>query len=186
MTIPTGLREIIFPGDTGYPPETGDPLSALISIGEPFDTATAPDLDEPFDESWMKLEPVRVNGELVAIGFHQLRLTDEHVDPDTRTRSVRDTGQIVYTLGPFKSPRFVAAARAHQMRRLSLTLAAEGPTVEMRMRHFDVRLALDVDVQHDDEPRYWLDWQSQEIITDDDATVVWMQVAREIPAAVPA
>ena len=161
MMIPTGDRTIHHRGSLLAPADGPDPRPLLVHLGERTADLTRPDLREPIDSTWLKLEPVAVAGELVPIAFATENHYDEDRDPfrflgDRLAR--RDLRLTVFTIGPFKSPRLLEAIRAHGQRRLSLTVEARDDDRHTRLRWPDVQIALDADVQHYDEARWWLDW----------------------------
>jgi len=158
--IPPGDRTIHMPGSLLAPPVGREPRPLLVHLGERTADLTPPDLRDPIDATWLKLEPVRVAGELVPIIY----ATENHYD-EARDRYLlgdriarRDLRLTVFTIGPFKSPRLLEAVRAHGQRRLSLTIEARDDDQHTRLRWPDVQIALDADVQHYDEARWWLDW----------------------------
>jgi hypothetical protein len=165
VNVPTGSREVYLPGSL-LNPDGKQAKPILARLDEAFTDPVPPSLDVPTDETWMRLDPVSV-GE----AEHQLPIIYS-----TETL-MRDTGRnyplthmqvtgYVHTLGPFKSERFVRAVRAHQHRRMSLTLAgqdADGRPVHGRW--FDIDLSLDVDLRLLRGPAFWLDWMAHPVGT---------------------
>lgn len=159
LLVPVGDRDIEFPGShLNRDGKQGRPI--LAHLDEALTTAAYPSLDDPIDETWMRLDPVTVSDADFALPIVY-----------STKALMRDTGRdwplvhmqitdFVHTIGPFKSERFVQAARAHQHRRMSLTLAtaADEDTEPRRYRFFDVRFALDVDLRLLRGPAFWLDW----------------------------
>jgi len=157
MNVPTGSRDIYLPGSLfNRDGKQGQPI--LARIDDPFTTPDVPSLDDPIDETWMRLDPVTVSEADFAL---PIIYATEALMRDTGRNWPLPHMQItdfVHTIGPFKSERFVQAVRAHQHRRMSITVAGERDSAPTRGRWFDVELSLDVDLRLLRGPAFWLDF----------------------------
>ena len=157
MTVPAGVRKII--RRTAL---MEDPSPMLVRFGEPFTDAVAPSLTDPIDDSWLRLEPVRIDGGLSPVCLHSRLLPRKVGVSAMAVKHITEDDRYVYTVGPFAGHRAVAAFRARQHRRMSLTFIHPDP-VPARTRWFDVELSLDVDVASRVQAMFWLDFTAEPV-----------------------
>lgn len=183
MRVPAGSREVHFPGShLNRDGKQARPL--LVHLGEPFTEYAPPSLQDPIDETWMRLDPVPV-GELehelpiiLSTALTERALLERRRWDVRRLPPPEMPEDLVHTLGPFRSDRFVLAVRAHQHRRLSLTFANVGPAAPTRYRFYDVEVSLDVDLRLLRGPAFWLDWIAHPLANNHTAVFVQKPLER--------